>query len=135
MKSTRLAFAALTLLLPTTTLPAYAVIGITGPGLTKIGQCVSTTIKTVSGRLTEKMGPDDGGDQVAYADGTYGVSYDVRIPALHTARAGDKVKLCLTTLPMSCPPGDDRGKTYRATDVRTHKAWELPDSEHMCGGA
>jgi hypothetical protein len=134
MKSTRLAFAALTLLLPTTTLPAYADIGITVPGLTKIGQCVSTTIKTVSGRLTEKMGPDDGGDQVAYADGTYGVSYDV-VPALHTARAGDKVTLCLTSLPKDCPAGDERGKTYRALDLRTHKAWELPDSEHMCGGA
>jgi hypothetical protein len=54
---------------------------------------------------------------------------------LHSARVGDKVQLCLTSLPQDCPPGDVRGKVYKATDLRTGKSWELPDAEHMCGGA
>jgi hypothetical protein len=33
------------------------------------------------------------------------------------------------------PPGDDRGKTYSALDLRTKGKWELPDAEHMSGGA
>ena len=41
----------------------------------------------------------------------------------------------LTKLSDGCPPGDDRGKVYRATDLRTHASWEASDSEHMCGGA
>ena len=76
----------------------------------------------------------DSGDAVEYANGGYGVSYD-RVPALHSAHKGDKVTLCLTSLPQDCPKGDERGKTYKATDLRTHKSWELPDAEHMCGGA
>jgi hypothetical protein len=43
--------------------------------------------------------------------------------------------LCLTGIPDECPPGDDRGKTYKATNLRTKKSWEAMDSEHMCGGA
>jgi hypothetical protein len=50
-------------------------------------------------------------------------------------RSGDKVKLCLVSLPEDCPPGDDRGKIYRATNLRTGESWEAPDSQHSCGGA
>jgi len=107
-------------------LPAAA-----GPLPTKVGQCTMTKIKTVETRLE---GVADSGDAVEYANKGYGVSYD-QVPALHSARAGDPVKLCLTSLPKDCPAGDDRGKVYKATDLRTHKSWELPDAEHMCGGA
>ena len=54
---------------------------------------------------------------------------------IHRARVGDKITLCLTSLPPECPPGDDRGKVYSAVDLRTKGKWELPDAEHMCGGA
>jgi len=115
---------ALTTLAPA--LPAAA-----GPLPARVGQCTTTTIKAIETRLD---GVADSGDAVEYASGGYGVSYD-QVPALHSARKGDTVKLCLAALPKDCPKGDDRGKTYRATDMRTHKSWELPDAEHMCGGA
>ena len=108
------------------TLPAEA-----GPLPTAVGQCTTTKIKTIEIRL---QGVADSGDAVEYANKGYGVSYDP-VPELHTARAGDTVKLCLKSLPENCPAGDDRGKVYKATDMRTHKSWELPDAEHMCGGA
>jgi hypothetical protein len=79
-------------------------------------------------------GVPDSGDSVTYADGGYQVSYD-SIAGLKGAKKGDAVKLCLTSLPQNCPKGDDRGKTYKATDLRTHKSWEEADSEHSCGGA
>ncbi len=117
---------ALALLLLIPALPAIA-----GPLPTKIGQCTATKIKAVETRLE---GIADSGDAVAYANGGYGVSYD-SVPALHSARAGDPVKLCLTSIPKNCPKGDDRGKQFTATDLRTQKNWTLPDAEHMCGGA
>jgi hypothetical protein len=98
---------------------------------TVVGQCVRTTIKDKESRLE---GMPDSGDAVVYGDGIYGVSYDA-VPDLRSARAGDRVSLCLTSIPRGCPPGDDRGKTYKATDLRTGRSWELPDAEHMCGGA
>jgi hypothetical protein len=121
-----LALAALALSLSVPAFPAHA-----GPLPTRVGQCTTTTIKAVETRLE---GVADSGDAVEYTNGGYGVSYD-QVPALHSARRGDKVKLCLTSLPTDCPKGDDRGKIYKATDLRTHKSWELPDAEHMCGGA
>lgn len=109
-------------------LPAHAA----APKLpTRVGQCVTTTIKAIETRLE---GVPDSGDQVEYGNGLVGVSYE-RVPELHTARVGDRVNVCLTSIPKNCPPGDSRGKTYRATDLRTGRHWELPDAEHMCGGA
>ncbi len=97
----------------------------------KVGQCTMTTIKDIGTRLEGMPGS---GDAVTYANGGYQVSYDT-IAGLKGAKAGDRVKLCLTSLPENCPKGDDRGKTYKATDLRTHKSWEASDSEHSCGGA
>ncbi len=113
----------------TPVLPAAA-----GPLPKKVGQCTTTTITELSGRLGDAMGPDDGGDMVTYANEGVGVSYD-QVPELHTAMIGDKIRLCLTSLPQDCPPGDDRGKMYKGTDLRTYRSWELPDAEHLCGGA
>jgi hypothetical protein len=48
----------------------------------------------------------------------------------YPARAGG-----LVSIPRHCPKGDNRGRVYRTTNLRTHKSWKLPDSEHMCGGA
>ena len=97
----------------------------------KEGQCTITTIKSVGTRLD---GVPDSGDSVTYADGGYQVSY-AAIPGLKGSRPGDPAKLCLISVPDDCPPGDDRGKVYRATNLRTHKSWEAPNAEHDCGGA
>lgn len=129
MKLLLAALVALPLAIPA--LPASADVGVTAPALTKVGQCVSTTVKQ---KMTRLEGVADSGDAVQYGNGIYGVTYD-QVPELEAARVGDPVKLCLTSLPTDCPKGDDRGKTYKATDLRTYESWELPDAEHMCGGA
>jgi len=98
---------------------------------TDVGQCADTTVKAVSSRLD---GDPDSGSAVSFADGGYQVSYD-DVAAIDQSRPGDPINLCLVALPEDCPPGDDRGKTYKATNGRTGDSWTLPDSEHMCGGA
>ncbi|RFB75612.1 hypothetical protein DYH55_22030 [Methylovirgula sp. 4M-Z18] len=98
---------------------------------TRVGQCVATQISELASRLE---GVPDSGSAVTYANGIYGVSYEME-DQVQRARVGDPVKLCLVSIPKKCPPGDDRGRKYRATDLRTHGSWTLPDAEHMCGGA
>jgi hypothetical protein len=97
---------------------------------TKIGACSTTTITDIGYRLDTA----DSGSAIVYANGGGQVSYDT-IPEIHRSRIGDAVKLCLVSLPEDCPPGDDRGKIYSATNLRTGEAWEAPDSQHSCGGA
>jgi hypothetical protein len=97
---------------------------------TGIGQCSETTIEDIGYRL----GDPDSGSAISYANGGGQVSYDT-IPEIHRSRVGDPVKLCLVSLPEDCPPGDDRGKVYSATNLRTGESWQAPDSQHSCGGA
>jgi hypothetical protein len=97
----------------------------------RVGQCSETTVKSVDYRLE---GAPDSGSAISYVNGGYQVSYDT-IPAIRRSRRGDRVRLCLIELPTDCPKGDDRGKIYRATNLRTGQSWEAPDSQHSCGGA
>lgn len=97
----------------------------------RLHQCVATRIATLGSRLE---GAPSSGSFVAYANGIVGVSYDT-VHAIRASRVGDPIELCLKSLPEDCPKGDDRGKVYTARDLRTGGSWELPDSEHMCGGA
>lgn len=104
---------------------------------TKIGQCTNTTIKDVTTRLQE--GPTykpvpGSGSAIDFVNGGYQVSYDT-IDEITQSRAGDPVTMCLVSIPKGCPPGDNRGLTYKTTNLRTHGTWTLPDAEHMCGGA
>lgn len=98
---------------------------------TEIGACSETTVATVGPRLE---GVTDSGSVVSYANGGVQISYDT-VPAMMHSQAGDPVRLCLTFVPSDCPPGDDRGKIYKATNLRTNEVWEAPDSQHSCGGA
>jgi hypothetical protein len=105
-----------------------------------VGQCVLTTIAHVGQRVedsrTGKSIPGSGSD-VSFAGFAYGghqVSYD-EIPQISRSRHGDKVYVCLMKIPTNCPPGDDRGRIYTTTNLRTMESWTLPDSEHGCGGA
>jgi len=97
----------------------------------KLDTCVATTIKEIGTRLE---GVADSGSAVVYGNGIYGVSYD-EIASIKHAKVGDKVELCLVSIPGDCPAGDTRGKAYAAVDLRTQEYWELLDAEHMCGGA
>ena len=96
-----------------------------------VGDCTQTTITETGPRLE---GVDDSGSAVVYANGGSQVSYDV-VPAITQSQVGDAVELCLVSIPENCPPGDDRGRVYSATNARTGESWTLPDSQHMCGGA
>jgi hypothetical protein len=97
---------------------------------TEIGACSETTIEDIGYRL----GDAESGSAISYANGGGQVSYDT-IPEIHRSRVGDPVRLCLVSIPEDCPPGDDRGKVYSATNLRTGESWEAPDSQHSCGGA
>lgn len=102
----------------------------------RIGQCHKTKVTSVGTRLEDAAGhPVPGsGASVRLADGVYGVSYD-RVAAVQHARRGDRVLTCLVKLPTHCRPGDQRGRWYTTTNLRTMESWTLPDAEHMCGGA
>lgn len=98
---------------------------------TRIGQCVGTRVKEVGTRLENTPGS---GSLVTFTNGGVQVSYD-QVPEVDESRPGDRVSMCLVSIPKDCPPGDDRGRTYKTTNKRTGQSWTLPDSEHMCGGA
>jgi hypothetical protein len=120
------------------TLTVLGAAGASAAGLpTHIGQCVDTTVKSVENRLedgvTNKPVPGSG-SAISFANGGSQVSYE-QIAAVDTSRPGDPVHMCLVSIPKGCPPGDDRGREYKTTNLRTHKSWRLPDSEHSCGGA
>jgi hypothetical protein len=98
---------------------------------THVGACAKTRIKSIETRLEGEPGS---GSAVTFNNGGYQVSYDT-VPAIKHSKAGDPVRMCLVSIPRHCPKGDNRGRVYRTTNLRTHKSWKLPDSEHMCGGA
>lgn len=107
------------------------------PPPVRVGACAFTHVRQVTQRLEDGATGRviaDSGSAIAFANGLYQVSYD-QIGAVNASRRGDPVRICLRSLPRLCPPGDDRGRIYRTTNLRTGRSWTLPDSEHMCGGA
>ncbi len=104
---------------------------------TRVGSCVTTQVESTSTRLTDALTNlpiANSGSAINYTDGGYQVSYDNE-SGIENSNVGDKIRLCLTYIPTDCPPGDDRGKIYKTTNLRTGVEWELPDAEHECGGA
>ncbi len=103
--------------------------------LRKVGDC-AFTVRRVGARLEDGTGHAiaGSGSSVRLANGLYGVSYD-DVPAVAASKPGDRVFACLVRLPRHCPPGDDRGKWYTVTNLRTNESWTLPDAQHLCGGA
>lgn len=105
--------------------------------LTLVGQCATTTVAEVGQRLEDEQTGrpiPNSGSQIFYANGGLQVSYDM-LKGIEDSHAGDEVKLCLVSVPTNCPPGDDRGKVYAATNLRTGESWQASDAEHECGGA
>src|SRR5579875_3492243 len=91
----------------------------------RVGACAFTHVKRVETRLVDGTKPvPDSGSAVLFQNGLYQVSYD-RIPAVEHSRVGDPVFICLMKLPHNCPPGDDRGKLYTTTNLRTESSWTL----------
>lgn len=96
-----------------------------------VGDCVETTVASTGPRLE---GVPDSGSSIQYANGLSQVEYDV-LPGITHSRAGDAVRVCLVSVPQNCPPGDNRGRVYSGTNLRTNETWTAPDSQHSCGGA
>lgn len=96
--------------------------------------CDMTTIESIGKRL-DTGNPLTDGTVIGYANKVLGISYDRIAAIVEKSNVGDRVKLCLTAKYIDCPKGDTRGRTYRATNLRTGDTWELPDSQHVCGGA
>lgn len=103
----------------------------TGQKPQNVGDCVETTVTLVGPRLE---GVPDSGSGIVYENGMTQVEYDV-IPGIANSHVGDQVRLCLVSIPEGCPPGDDRGRVYEGTNLRTNEHWSAPDSQHQCGGA
>jgi hypothetical protein len=96
------------------------------------GECVETKIFWIGTRtrtLTRSTG-----SAVTFENGGFQVDYDT-VPAIAESRKGDPVRMCLVEIPKNCPKGDDRGRVYSTTNLRTGKTWTLMDSQHACGGA
>jgi uncharacterized protein len=100
----------------------------------RIAQCTITRISSISTRFGHELKPGPEGSQVTFADGGLQVSYGYE-PDLANSHIGDEVLLCLISTPKDCPPGDDRGKIYSGTNLKTTGSWLLPDAQHSCGGA
>jgi hypothetical protein len=124
-------------------LPAFAVLLLwSGAALSanmpvQEGMCVWTKIAKLGHRLQNgENGPviPGSGSAVVFANGGNQVCYD-EVDAVHHARKGDRVLMCLISIPHPCPPGDGRGRWYTTTDLRTMESWTMMDSEHSCGGA
>ena len=102
---------------------------------TEVGQCVTTAIAEITSRFQADVNADpDDGSAVSFENGGYQVSYE-KEQALIKSSVGDKVIMCLVSIPEDCPPGDDRGRIYTTTNMMINESWTLPDSQHSCGGA
>ena len=99
--------------------------------LARPGDCEETRIDEVGYRLDDAPGS---GSSVLFADGISLTGYDT-VPAIAQSRVGDRVRVCLSSIPTQCPPGDDRGRIYGVVNRRTGGQWERADSQHSCGGA
>ena len=97
------------------------------------GECARTRVSDIGGRL-EGDADFSTGASIAFADGARQVSYD-KLAGIVASRRGDPVLVCLTSLPKHCPPGDDRGRTYTVTNLRTRQSWSEGEDQHRCGGA
>ncbi len=101
-------------------------------------------ILSCGGSIIAEIGPRLEGD-TNFASGAHvwlknqgvTVAYqeDVSLTAIRNSKVGDHVLVCLVFIPANCPKGDDRGKIYTITNLRTLESWTLPDSQHSCGGA
>ncbi|NBW07013.1 MAG: DUF1311 domain-containing protein [Caulobacteraceae bacterium] len=102
--------------------------------VSRVGQCAATRIDWIGSRLTEVENEPPQGTSIMFENGVRQVSYD-REASVLASRVGDEARVCLISIPSHCPAGDDRGRIYEATNLRTRLHWRLPDASHDCGGA
>jgi hypothetical protein len=105
---------------------------------TKVGECTEATITAISDywgkKLSARKQEIDQGVAIGFSNKGGQYSHE-SYPAVVQSKVGDKVKMCLISIPSNCPPGDNRGRVYKTTNLRTNQSWRLPDDIHSCGGA
>ena len=107
----------------------------------RVGTCSRTKIKDIGTRFHDrqmvvppKSFTENEGTTIQYDNGGVQVSYEFNADVA-ASRIGDPVIFCLLSIPPNCPPGDDRGKIYSATNLRNLRSWIMPATQHSCGGA
>ena len=95
--------------------------------------CGGSTITEIGPRL-QGDADNSSGTSITFRNGGHQVSYN-KEAAILNSKAGDHVLVCLVFVPKNCPKGDNRGRIYTTTNLRTLESWTLPDSQHSCGGA
>jgi hypothetical protein len=115
---------------------AHAEVTANDPLPTEVLRCGGNTIAEIGPRLEGDTNFETGA-HVWLKNGGVTVAYqeDPALSAIRNSKVGDHVLVCLVFVPKNCPAGDDRGKIYTITNLRTLESWTLPDSQHACGGA
>jgi hypothetical protein len=119
------------------TVPVFSLSSPAAPPPTRVGECRQTFVSSVGTRLEDGVTGQPiigSGTSIQLTNGISLVSYDT-VPEAESSKPRDPVKVCLVSIPKNCPRGDNRGKIYTVTNLRTHKLFTLPDSQHSCGGA
>lgn len=113
----------------------------------RIDECVTTQLVDKNTRFDGAKPGEVGGEvYVSFANqvGLYitsiphlapGVDPDAYMARTQDFARGDKVRLCLVSLPEDCPPGDDRGKVYSVSNLKNQMSFIGIDAWHTCGGA
>jgi uncharacterized protein YecT (DUF1311 family) len=97
--------------------------------------CTRTSFAVISDRFGgDPKDPKAAGTAALLSNGGYVVTYESD-KVLIDSQPGDPVEMCLASIPVDCPPGDERGRWYDITNLRTHARTRLPDAQHACGGA
>ena len=99
-------------------------------------KCTWTRVTDVGSRFADTPPLPDGsnGISVSFKSGLSLISYSSH-PAIAATKVGSRVQVCLVQEMRGCPPGDDRGKTYRVYDPLQGIAWSMGEDLHICGGA
>jgi hypothetical protein len=105
---------------------------------TRAGECRQSRIVQIATRWGETLTYDQedssSGSLVRFSNGGIQMTF-FKVRELFRSRVRDRVRICLVKVLEDCPPGDDRGRSYRTTNLRTGESWTLPDDTRMCGGA
>ena len=107
---------------------------------TEVGKCSTTAVAEIGYRLyhpgaDQNLVPVVGsGSSVTYTNGLFQYWYE-QISGVDQSQIGDPVLLCLVSISANCPLGDDYGRVYSATNLRTGESWQAVDGLRKCVGA
>src|SRR5258708_5147607 len=87
---------------------------------TQAGECAETTITALTDywglKISARKQEIDQGVAISFSNKGGQYSHETP-PAVVKSKVGDRVKLCLISIPSGCPAGDNRGRIYRTTNL------------------